>query len=321
MIRTSCIDQRVDRLPLAAFALTTLALAAVACGGTETRNSDSVVVPSTVPAVTGSSGGVTDVRPAQNVTYKEAEIAYNEKRYQDAVGMFSTFVEQRPDNPWGHYMLGLSAWKSGDLDRAKASFERVLELDPRHVKSLLNLSRVLLEQGQPREARERVTVALGLDSTSGEVHRLMGRVRTALNQPNEALVSYRIALSLDPMDVWSMNNMGLILVQQQQYEQALSPLARAVQIDSTVPSFQNNLGIALEHTGHYTLATKAYDAAIAADSGYLKAVQSVARVRGRKEDPSLVPIELGALADAFDREIRTARLGSLAVKKEPVPQR
>jgi hypothetical protein len=44
-------------------------------------------------------------------------------------------------------------------------------------------------------------------------------------------------------------------------------------------------------------------------------------VRGRKEDPSLVPIELGALADAFDREIRTARLGSLAVKKEPVPQR
>ena len=323
MIRTPCIDHPVDRLPVAALALATLTFAVVACGGGESKTStETGVVPSPVSTVTSSSGGMKDtVGRVQPVTYKEAETAYSEKRYQEAVGMFTTFTEQRPDNPWGHYMLGLSAWKSGDLDRAKTAFERVLELDPRHVKSLLNLSRVLLEQGQPRAARERVATALVVDSTSGEVHRLMGRVRTALNQPNEALVSYRIALSLDPMDVWSMNNMGLILVQQQQYEQALSPLARAVQIDSTVPSFQNNLGIALEHTGHYVLATKAYDAAIAADSGYLKAVQSVARVRGRKEDPALTSIELGVLADAFDREIRTARVGSLAVKKESTQQR
>jgi hypothetical protein len=47
----------------------------------------------------------------------------------------------------------------------------------------------------------------------------------------------------------------------------------------------------------------------------------VARVRGRKEDPALTPIELGTLAEAFDREIRTARVGSLAVKKDPTPQR
>jgi len=49
-------------------------------------------------------------------------------------------------------MLGLSAWKQGDRDRAVAAFEQVLEKDSTHVKSQLNLSRVLIEQGKAQDA-------------------------------------------------------------------------------------------------------------------------------------------------------------------------
>ena len=45
------------------------------------------------------------------------------------------------------------------------------------MKTLLNLARVNLEQGRAKDARDRVTAALALDSTSGEAYRLMGRVR------------------------------------------------------------------------------------------------------------------------------------------------
>jgi Tfp pilus assembly protein PilF len=253
------------------------------------------------------------------VEFDLGEAAFREKRYGDATQLFATYVEQRATNPWGHYMLGLSAWKSGNLPQAREAFERTLELDPGHVKSLLNLTRVLLDQELPKEARQRVDVALKLDPASGEAHRLMGRVQTTLKQNEEAIVSYRLALSHDPKDVWSMNNMALILIQQRKYEDALPPLARAVQIDSTIPVVQNNLGIVLEHMGQYTLATNAYRAAIAVDSGYTKAVMSLARVSALKEATTLVPVNLAALGEEFDRVVRTTPVSVAVVKKPAAP--
>lgn len=299
---------RVVGLALAASAL----FLAAACGSDPKASGDSAPrTPTPVATTTTDSSGSEAGRltgSSIDVSYDDAEQAYREKRYSDALTMFAAYVENRPDSPTGHYMLGLAAWKSGELDRAKGALERSLELDPRNVKSLVNLGRVLLDQNQPKESRTRVTAALKIDSTSGEGYRLMGRVRAALNQPNEAIASYQIALSLDPTDVWSMNNLGLILVQQQRFLEALGPLARAVQLDSTMSVARNNLGIALEHTGYYALATAHYRAAITLDSGNTKSILSLARVDGRPEDPSLVPVDLVSIAENFDREVRTVQL-------------
>jgi tetratricopeptide (TPR) repeat protein len=302
MRRALSIDHRVETTSAAGLVLAAATVLAIAaCGGESSPSTDSVSSPGVVGTVSPPAATPVPVPP---VTFSEGEIAYTERRYADATRLFETYVVSNPVNAWGHYMLGLSAWKSGDLPRAESAFVRSLELDAGHVKSLLNLSRVLLDAGRPRDARERVTAALALDSTSGEGYRLLGRVRAALNQPNEAIVAYRLALSRQPDDVWSMNNLGLLLVQQQRYDEALGPLSRAVQLDSGVAVFHNNLGIALEHTGHYTLATQSYQRALAADSGYAKALLSLARVNGRKEDPALVPVDLGLLAETFAQEVR-----------------
>jgi tetratricopeptide (TPR) repeat protein len=292
-----------------------------ACGG-ESKEIKVVTPDSVNPAVapvteTGtkeSTGNVTTKPVTQVVSLTDAESVYREKKYDDAAGMFATFADQHPTNPWGYYMLGLSSWKSGNLDQAEDAFVKANELDPKHVKTLLNLARVHLDQGRPKDALGRVTMAMKLDSTSGEVYRLMGRVRSSLNQPNEALAAYRVALLRDPTDAWSMNNMGLIMIQQGRNEDALGPLARAVQLDSTVAVFQNNLGIALEHTGRFALAAEAYRAALSVDAGYAKAKLSLGRVEGRKEDLSLPPIELVTLAENFDHEIRGVQMGG------PIPK-
>jgi tetratricopeptide (TPR) repeat protein len=319
MSRTLHISHPAGMLRAAGFALAAAALVATgACKPKEEPNGGRPVAgPVSTPVVTttdssgGVTGGTTGADTVVDVSFDEAEKAYRERRYEEAVGLFTGYVTSKPGNPWGHYMLGLSAWKSGDLSLARGALERSLELDPRHVKTLLNLSRVLLELGDAKEALRHVTAAIKVDEGSAEAYRLMGRVRTAFNMPNEALAAYQIALSHDPTDVWSMNNMGLLLVQQQRYEEALRPLARAVQLDSTVPVFHNNLGIALEHTGHYVLATQEYRAAVTLDSSYTRAVLSLSRVNGRKEDPTLVPVELSVLAEAFDREVRTVQLGNV----------
>lgn len=298
-------------LPVAVAAL----VLTTACGGDEESPETGTAAP-VVPAVaTSESSGsaATDVRPDYSqISYEDAESAYRQQRYGEATAMFTAYVDRKPENPWGHYMLGLSAWKSGELDLARTALERSRELDSTHVKTLLNLGRVLLDQDRAGEAKERIQEALALDSGSSEVHRMVGRVHTALGLPDEAADAYRIALVLDPGDAWAMNNLALILIRQERYEDAIGPLARAVQLRPGAPVFQNNLGIALEHSGHLEAAREAYRAAIAADSTYRKAQVSLARVEGLESDPAQLPVELGVLADAFEREVQRWREERLA---------
>jgi len=163
-----------------------------------------------------------------------------------------------------------------------------------------------------------VLAALQIDSTSGEVHRLMGRVQTALGESEGAIESYRSALVLDGHDVWAMNNMGLVLIQLGRFEEALRPLARAVQLDSSVAVFRNNFGMALERTGHFVAAAESYRAAVSIDPGYAKASASLARIRGRTDDPLAQPIDVAFLADDFVRELETWKAERVAVSEQPV---
>jgi tetratricopeptide (TPR) repeat protein len=237
------------------------------------------------------------------VTYQEAEAAYFERRYSEAVDMFTAYTERVTENVWGHYMLGLSALKAGLLERSEAAFNRALELNPNHVKSMLNLSRVLLETERSAEALAQLEVALDIDPASDDGYRLRGLAYLDLGRDDDAIDSFHEAISVNAEDAWSMNNLGLTLIRQGLFDDALYPLARATELRDDVAVFHNNLGIALERTGHYSAAAEAYGAVLAQDSVYDKASVSLARVARFKDDPSTTPVDLSALARQFVTEM------------------
>ena len=319
---------------------TTLALAAlvafmamagpVACGG---DSQETVVRERTrpVPTTTGGPATVTrlaavpahepaDVRsdtavqPVRtDVTYEEAEEAFRAGAYREAVSLFEGYVAGHPDNPWGHYMLGMSAWKGGHPEKAIEAFEAALERDPDHLKSLVNLSRVRLEAGHPDEASVSIERALELEPGSGEAWRVAGNVRSELDLENEALDAYRRAIAIDPEDAWAMNNLGLVLIRQGRWDEALGPLARATELTPGVGVFQNNLGAALERTGYLAEAEDAFRAAVASEGGSGKAAESLARVEARTVGRDAPGADLIGLADAFLEEIEGWRSNLLAV--------
>jgi len=233
------------------------------------------------------------------VTYEEAEAAFRAGTYEDAANLFARYVELKPDNPFGHYMLGLSAWKSRDHAGAEAAFERALALDPTHVKSYLNLARVLLELDRADDALARTDTALGLDPLNNVAHRLRARALDELDRVDEAIEEYRRAIAIDETDVWSMNNLGVLYIQMGWPEEALYPLSRAVSLDTTQAVFFNNLGMALEHTGRWERAADVYRLAVGADSTHARAVANLARVDGRPDDAMLPPVDLALLAQEF----------------------
>jgi tetratricopeptide (TPR) repeat protein len=229
------------------------------------------------------------------VSFADADAAYQAENYSEAAKLFEHYTAQRPDNAWGHFMLGLSAWKGGDLARAEGAFEKALSIDPNHVKSLVNLSRVLIAQDRIDDALVRLTQAGDIDPNSTDVQRLLGRAYQAQGNTDEAVDAYRRAIALDVRDAWSMNNLGLLFLEQQRADEALPLLATAVELRKDVPAFHNNLGMALEHTGRFVAAAAAYRGALTADPGYGKAQQNLVRVDAVKRDRE-EPFDLEATA-------------------------
>jgi tetratricopeptide (TPR) repeat protein len=222
------------------------------------------------------------VETAVPATFADGKAAYGEKKYGDAAAIFEGYVARKPENAWGHYMLALSAWKSGDPAKAEGAFETALSIDPRHVKSYVNLGRVLLEQKRNDEALAKLTRAADIDPESIEVQRLLGRTYLALGRIDEAEDAYRRAIELNELDAWSMNNLGLLLLDSGRADEAVPLLEKAVELRKEVPAFHNNLGMALEHAGRFGDAAAAYGAALALDPGYEKAQKNLSRIEGVK---------------------------------------
>ena len=283
------------------------------CGGSDQDKTTSTSVGAT-PTVSASAPESENETPVtvSPVSYEAAEDVFEKGRYAEATQLFDAYTVTHPENAWGHYMLGLSAWKAGEDEKAVQAFDKALELDPAHRKSLLNSSRVLLENDRAKDALERIEKALAIEPMSNEGLRLLGRARYELGDTEDAIQAYRRALCLDERDVWAMNNLGLIYIQQGRSNEAIPPLARAVELRSNSPVFQNNLGTSLERSGYPTAAARAYEAAIAVDSTYAKAAVGLARVTGGGQQPESTLVDLAALSQEFQTQIEAWR-GTTAV--------
>ncbi|HEU5050545.1 MAG TPA: tetratricopeptide repeat protein [Gemmatimonadales bacterium] len=290
--------------------------ALLACGSGEPRPTNTTSAGAT-PAVAATAVAAPEsIAPAPSVAiaYEDAEKVFRSGDYAEAAALFSSYTERRPENVWGHYMLGLSSWKAGNLAQAATAFNRALEIDSTHLKSLINSSRVYLELNETEQALDRTRRALEIDPGSADALRLRARALHNAGELESAIESYRAALVIDEDDVWSMNNLGLIYIELGRTADAIPPLARAVELRPAAPVFQNNLGIALEQAGHYTSARTAFEAALAADSSYAKAAVNRDRVIPLAEKSGAYSIDLGEYAEQFEMQIR---LWKSAVTTQP----
>lgn len=296
-----------------------LSMTMFGCGTDETpANVKSVAVNTPAPDVTSQPivepvvEPIAEVIEPEVVTYEKAESVFNDRNYNEAQRLFALYAEEHDGNAWGHYMLGLSAKRAGDLETAESAFRRATELDPNHVKSLLNLSRVLIDDLRAEEALQELDRALDIDPESNVAYRLQGRAFHNLGWMDDAVNAYRTAIVIDSADAWSMNNLALVKLEQERYEEALSVLARTIELRDDVAIFFNNLGMALEHTGHVRDAQNAYASAVELDDAYTKASTNLARVEGIEQDADVLSVDFEALAQIFIEQIRTWNEEALA---------
>jgi Flp pilus assembly protein TadD len=290
-----------------------LAVALVAAGCSKQESTPQSSVPERQHTATAKPISMTTdsstVAPVETksvgpASFADGETAYKAGNFSEATRVFEQYTGEKPKNAWGHYMLGLSAQKSGDNAKAEKAFEEALSIDPNHLKSLTNLSRILIDQERYEDALNKLALAAEISPESAEVKRLFGRTYHGQGKIEESIDSYRQAIALDDKDAWSMNNLGFLLLESGRASDAVPVLARAVELRKDVPVFHNNLGMALEKTGHFTAAVTAYNSAVEADPGYTKAQKNLTRVEAVKVGVE-EEFDLSAAAKSFVESMKT----------------
>lgn len=174
---------------------------------------------------------------------------------------------------------GLSLHQQGKLAEAKAIYEAVLTLQPRHFDALNLLGAIaaqgrdyrlavdllskaievypafapahnnrgiaLLNLGRLEDAFANFDKASSVDPAYAEAHNNAGDALARLGRHEEALAKFDKALALRPDDAAGWNNRGITLIDLKRPEEALASYDTALSLKPDIAQVHNNRGIAL----------------------------------------------------------------------------
>jgi tetratricopeptide (TPR) repeat protein len=126
----------------------------------------------------------------------------NQQKMQAAQGAFETLVTLQPENPVGHYRLGLLQQSLKQHDAARASFEKALELNSKLLDVFSALIQAEVVSGNFDAALEKCDRQLELVDPSSMsaaiIHDLKGGIYLTQKNLTAAEASFQEALAQDP---------------------------------------------------------------------------------------------------------------------------
>ncbi len=192
-------------------------------------------------------------------------------KMNEAIKHLETYVAAHPMEPAPRRFLGDLYFRTGQLERAKFTYEELLRQNPTDKETHNRLGTVLAVQNQVDAAIAQFNAALpGTDSVDdlvalhqrkgdlakyrAEIDRLsvqyptdpaiqgeVGQVFNALHQPYAAGIHFRKALDADPNDLTAINGLGLSLLSMHDYDGATLQFKKCLAIDSYTYQCENNL--------------------------------------------------------------------------------
>jgi len=117
--------------------------------------------------------------------------------WKNNLTLFARYVEQNPDNAFGHQALGATYLENErDNDSAEREYVRALELDPSLANLYNPLGSMRLEKGDLEGALSYFTEALAALPVDQDARFKRARVYEELGRPREALMDYQKALAI-----------------------------------------------------------------------------------------------------------------------------
>jgi len=138
-----------------------------------------------------------------------AQVAGNLGRLKEAVALHDRVLELDPLSPVEYFHAGLLYYDAGDLEKAKAAFQKTLALDAGHNFAYCSLAQTLLLDGKPQEALEEAQKEK-IDEcriyTLALVYHDLGRAKDSESNLSEAISKYAKDMGYEIASVYAFRN-------------------------------------------------------------------------------------------------------------------
>jgi len=129
---------------------------------------------------------------------QRADIYMVRKYYPEAVQAYSRLTQAEPYNAVFHNKLGIAYHQMQDLNAARRSYRRAIELNPDYAQAINNLASVEYARNRYRDAILTYLRALELNPGDAVIYGNLGTAYFAREEFEYATQSFRYALMLDP---------------------------------------------------------------------------------------------------------------------------
>ena len=197
-----------------------------------------------------------------------------------------------PEDPATWYRRGLAADDAGEVRKARAAYEKTLELYPEHGRALINLGILEIRVRRYEEGLARCKAALDLSddddnpANAAKAHYCLGLGAAKQGQAEPAAASLTRALALMPAVPEANLELGHIRRSQRRYEEAVELYRQAVRGRPDDADLHVHLGYCYKSLGEWAAAEIEYRKAIQKDPksyfGHLNL--GVVLVRQRRDD-------------------------------------
>lgn len=185
--------------------------------------------------------------------------------YRSERAIWQAVLDVEPDNTSALNMVGLSLMRAGELEQAKAHFERVLTLSDGRALTRINMAMVHYRQGD-------------LAAAEGQL---------------------RAARELFKDDAYVLLNLANVVAERGRVDEAFSIYQQAVEVAPHDPAVVYNLGVALQVRGDVEAAKRQFDRAIEIQPDYAPAYIGLAKLHRNAGD---LPEALAMLLQAHEIE-------------------
>ena len=214
----------------------------------------------------------------------EGEKQLEKKDYPRAILQFRNAVQAKPKEAETYYQLGRAYLASGDLNRAAASFDRTIKLNPKHTDAQLKLAEIMSPSRDKKtvaDAEKYVTQVLSASPDNVDALNTLAFTELKLGKPEDAEQHLQQALRKFPASLLTSVNLARLKLSQRDLKGAEEVLKQAVAHAPKSPEPAAALGQLYNVLGRFPEAEQQFRTALAINPKYGPALRNLGALQMR----------------------------------------
>ena len=188
-----------------------------------------------------------------------------------AEAIYQQILQTDPNQPIALHLLGVIAHQDGKNNTAVDFIKKALTIKPNYVEAYSNLGLALEKLGKFDEAVTIYNQALTIRPDYAEAHFNLGNALHGLGKLDEAVASYNNALAIKPAYAEAYSNLGNALKELGKLDEAVESYNKAIAIKPDYAEAYYNLGNILHELGRLDEAVASYNKALNIKPDYAEA--------------------------------------------------